>query len=481
MIKDKNYNEKNGFYDLKSKEIEVKNKRNRKILKIAAVVLASVIGCSGVVTFNKLRTINAYNIGIDRSEYTVLKKGKSIEKKSFTGKMNCQEPVNVAAKIYVYQLTEVNFKLGDEVHAGDVLAKIDSTDLERQIEDIKRKNTDQENKNKKVLEQRKLNYDAAIKNRDEEANAEIVACKKELAFKEDEYNKAKQSYEEGKIKLSNCEINESELNELKVKSDYAKSEYDLVKIKLQNLRDKFQLAVEDTKKAYELGKLEISNVVNKDELQSRIDELSKYTIISPIDGVIVDIKAEKGKNPDGVLFKIQNIEQQVVNIYIRENDVDKLKIGQKASITPKISGKKAMSGTLTSIEPITNVISDDKVNLKDKLIDKQAAYVGQIVIDSFDDVVNDTTEVKVDIQIDDRECVYRLPLTNIVDDNGDKFIYVAENMDGEYIVKKVPVTLGKETKFDVEISGDEITEGIIVLNNPMNYEIGSKINIARVE
>lgn len=480
MIKHENYKEKSKFWNLNLKEIEVKKRGRKKILKIATLVLIAVMGCSGIVTFKKLRTINAYNKGIDRSEYTILKKGKSIESKSFLGEINCQEPINVSAEIYNNQIKEVNFKLGDQVKAGDILAKIDSTDLEKQIENIKNKNIDQENRSKTLLEQKKINYDAAVKNRDEESNAEIINIKNELKFKENEYNTIKQNYEEAKIKLSNFEINESELNEIKIKCDNAKSEYEVAKIRLQNLRDKLQLAVEDTKKAYDLEKMENNNISSKNELQNSIDELQKYTITAPIDGVIVDIKAEKGKNADGVLFKIQNMDQQVVNIYIKENDVDELKIGQRASISPKITGKESMSGTLTSIEPITNVISDNKVNLKDNPIDKQAAYVGQIVIDKFDDVLEDDTKVKVDVQIDNRECVYRLPLSNIIDEDGEKFIYVADNTNGEYIVKKVPVILGKETRFDVEVSGENITEGIIVLNNPMNYEVGSSINIRGV-
>ena len=201
---------------------------------------------------------------------------------------------------------------------------------------------------------------------------------------------------------------------------------------------------------------------------------------APIDGVIVEARAEKGKNAEGVLFKIQNINQQVVQIYIKEDDIDKLEVGQKANISTKISGKKSMTGTLTSIESITNVISDNKINLKDKPIDKQAAYVGQIAIDEIDDVVQDETEVNVEVMIDDRDSIYRVPLSNIIDEDGEKFIYIADNQNGEYIVKKVPVNLGKESRFDVEISGDGITEGIIVLNNPMNYEVGSSIKITEI-
>lgn len=480
MIKHRHFKEKSDFLKLNFKEIDINKRGKKTILKIAALVLIAVIGCGGVVTLKKVRTINAYNKGIDRSEYTILKKGKSIESKSFLGEVSCEEPINVSAKVLNCEIKEVNFKLGDEVQAGDVLAKLDSGDLEKQIEDMKNKNSETANKNKTVLEQKKINYDAAVKNRDEESNAEVVVAKNEMESKEDAYNKAQQSYEESKIKFSNNEIDENQLNEEKIKCESAKNDYEIAKMKLQNLRDKLQLAVEDTKKAYELGKMEGDNTSSEEELQNKINDLQKYTVTSPIDGVIVEARAEKGKNAEGVLFKIQNINQQVVQIYIKEDDIDKLEVGQKANISTKISGKKSMTGTLTSIESITNVISDNKINLKDKPIDKQAAYVGQIAIDEIDDVVQDETEVNVEVMIDDRDSIYRVPLSNIIDEDGEKFIYIADNQNGEYIVKKVPVNLGKESRFDVEISGDGITEGIIVLNNPMNYEVGSSIKITEI-
>lgn len=480
MIKHRHFKEKSDFLKLNFKEIDINKRGKKTILKIAALVLIAVIGCGGVVTLKKVRTINAYNKGIDRSEYTILKKGKSIESKSFLGEVSCEEPINVSAKVLNCEIKEVNFKLGDEVQAGDVLAKLDSGDLEKQIEDMKNKNSETANKNKTVLEQKKINYDAAVKNRDEESNAEVVVAKNEMESKEDAYNKAQQSYEESKIKFSNNEIDENQLNEEKIKCESAKNDYEIAKMKLQNLRDKLQLAVEDTKKAYELGKMEGDNTSSEEELQNKINDLQKYIVTSPIDGVIVEARAEKGKNAEGVLFKIQNINQQVVQIYIKEDDIDKLEVGQKANISTKISGKKSMTGTLTSIESITNVISDNKINLKDKPIDKQAAYVGQIAIDEIDDVVQDETEVNVEVMIDDRDSIYRVPLSNIVDEDGEKFIYIADNQNGEYIVKKVPVNLGKESRFDVEISGDGITEGIIVLNNPMNYEVGSSIKITEI-
>ena len=82
---------------------------------------------------------------------------------------------------------------------------------------------------------KKINYDAAVKNRDEESNAEVVVAKNEMESKEDAYNKAQQSYEESKIKFSNNEIDENQLNEEKIKCESAKNDYEIAKMKLQNL------------------------------------------------------------------------------------------------------------------------------------------------------------------------------------------------------------------------------------------------------
>ena len=65
-----------------------------------------------------------------------------------------------------------------------------------------------------------------------------------------------------------------------------------------------------------------------------------------------------------------------------------------------------------------------------------------------------------------------------MDDN--KSIYVAEKSgekENEYIIKELPINTGLESDFNVEISGEGISEGIFVIDDPSTCKVGDKIQI----
>ena len=47
----------------------------------------------------------------------------------------------------------------------------------------------------------------------------------------------------------------------------------------------------------------------------------------------------------------------------------------------------------------------------------------------------------------------------------------------EYIIKELPIETGLESDFNVEISGEGITDGIIIIDDPSTSMVGDKIQI----
>lgn len=478
MIERKGCNKKGSFFDINFKSIDKDGVSKKRIfVRAGALAAILIVVCGGVFGLKTVKSISGSGKGINRNEYIILKEGRSINKDYFLGEIKTEDYINVSSKFPANTITEVNVSVGDKVKAGDVLGKVNSEDAENAIEDLKEKNNVSLSKRNKALQQKKMDYDDAVKNRNEETNADIVSGKMTVDNKEDYLNKAKDNYSKTQEQYNNGEVTQDIVDAAKSECETAQNEYDLAKLQLENLRTKLQKAVDDTKQAYEIQKMEVDDSTVQGEIQSKVDDLEKYVLTAPIDGVVVDIRAEVGKNADGVLFKIQNMDEQMVDIYINDSDVDKLEIGQSAVIQPLLTGKSAMTGVLTNIEPISNVISDDKVDLSNKKIGANASYVGQISVDEFKDILKDETKVKVEVTTDDRENIFRVPMSDIVNEDDQNYIYIAKQQGEDYVVEKVNVTLGNKGNLDVEISGEEITEGVIVLNNPQNYQPGLKIKI----
>ena len=83
----------------------------------------------------------------------------------------------------------------------------------------------------------------------------------------------------------------------------------------------------------------------------------------------------------------------------------------------------------------------------------------------------------VNIIIGEFDDVFAVPYESIIDNHGQKSIYEAEEQNGQYVVKEISVTTGLESDMNTEIEGEDLKEGMIVLNDPSNYHVGSVVDI----
>ena len=53
-----------------------------------------------------------------------------------------------------------------------------------------------------------------------------------------------------------------------------------------------------------------------------------------------------------------------------------------------------------------------------------------------------------------------------------------DDIDKQYIVKEISVTTGLESDMNTEIEGADLKEGMIVLNDSSNYQVGGVVDIS---
>ena len=87
---------------------------------------------------------------------------------------------------------------------------------------------------------------------------------------------------------------------------------------------------------------------------------------------------------------------------------------------------------------------------------------------------------RVNIITNEKSDIYAVSSDSIVQNEDNKIIYVAEKSGekpNEYIIKQLPIETGIESDFNVEISGDGVSEGIIIIDDPSTHKVGDKIQI----
>jgi multidrug efflux pump subunit AcrA (membrane-fusion protein) len=215
------------------------------------------------------------------------------------------------------------------------------------------------------------------------------------------------------------------------------------------------------------------------QLEVKLKQLEDCTIKAPCDGTITARNIEAGGFPSGTLFKIQDLNNIYINVTVKEVNVPDIKVGQKAKIRTDSLKNETIEGEVLSIEPVAKSESNDALGLNDDSIDKEAEYNAKIKMNELSDKVNVGMKAKVNIILEEKEGAYIISSNSIVNNNDSHSIYAAEKQDKKYVIKEIPVSLGTEGDSDIEIIGEGLYDGIIVINDPMKYEIGQVINIKK--
>ena len=218
------------------------------------------------------------------------------------------------------------------------------------------------------------------------------------------------------------------------------------------------------------------NAGGKEELQARTEmenissqeTLDAITaagngIVADFNGVVTEMNAVEGKTPavGEQLFKLESTDNVKVTITISKYDLEKIKIGQKATVT------------------IGGFVYDGEVAKIDKMATKNNS--GAAVVNTDIKIINPDeniflgVEAKVSISTSKSEGALLVPFSAVNTDMDGSFVYAVENG----IVVKKPVQTGISSAVDVEITeglneGDQIlmdvtggvSEGMAVMAVP---------------
>lgn len=146
--------------------------------------------------------------------------------------------------------------------------------------------------------------------------------------------------------------------------------------------------------------------------------IAKTIIIAPFDGVItkVDVKEGEISSPNTPVISLLNDGEYQIETFVSENDVAKLKVDQKASITLDAYGRDVFfEGMIISIDP-AETIKDGVSTYRTKI-----QFVGK------DERVKSGMTANIDIETDRRPDVLSIPQSAIVLEKGIKKVYVLKN------------------------------------------------------
>lgn len=374
------------------------------IILVLAVIIAAVIFLQPGKRKNKAEVMNDAKKG--RQSTITLQKQDLLTSISATGTIEATKSKSVSANVNGAEVKEIYVSVGDTVRKGDKLLTFDTEDLEDNLADAKENLSD-------VTEE----ADDAIS----DANDKVSECKTA-------YEKAKKASPK----------NQQEITQMKEAYTQAQSQ-------LETAKSNKSKSVKEAKKKVE-------------EAQEALD---KCIVTAPIEGMVTSLSVEAGDNyAGGSLAQIDDTSSYIITTTIDEYDISNVKVGQKVVALTETTGDDELEGTITFVSPTKGNANMTGMN------SGSDGYEVKISLNNNDERLRLDLTAKLSIVIEEAEDVYAVPYDAIHDTrDGKKVIYVQNLSDDmkESGYTEIEVTVGMETDYYVEISGDNLSEGMKVI------------------
>ena len=333
------------------------------------------------------------------------------------------ESTEVVSRLH-YEVTQLLVQEGDKVSKGQLLAVLDSSDIQDEIAQTNGELQLLEYQQQETLKDRQTEYDNALL---EKQNAE-------------------KTYQDKQQLFSIGAASQSEVDEAKDALDKAQRTLDA--IPSENGQAVLTSAEKQTK----------ANAEQKARIQAAT--LEDCQIRSAIDGTVTRVNIKVGRFADETenenpMFVIEDIEHLQMKVMISENDIDRVQVGQEVEISADILGKDTVAGIVDRISPTGEQKSSTS---------SERVIPVYITVEEQNDklIAGITAEATIKIAFAENTLVVPLEAIGEMED-GTTAVYTVTEQGTVHIV---PVTLGLETDLLAEVKSDALTEGQTVILNP---------------
>lgn len=463
---------------LKPKDISFKKIKHKKRL-ILIVSILIIIAIIGKVLLKPEETIV--------TDYTELSREDIVKNVNTLGTVQSNAKVNVYSTLNNI-VKEVNVEVGDKVNEGDIVCVLDSTELEREIDEASKNSKLDKEKAKVDMESKKLAYDNAAYIYNNNIDSSVSDCEEALKVAEIKLEDSQRDYDHKKALVESGAMAQSELDDAESVLNQAKSDYDKCSVDLQNAKVKSKQEVDNAKNEYDSAVLDYSS--NKDEIsiQGKKDDLERCIIKAPVSGTVTSVNTCVGSSAQGILFTIEDLDDPVIVVDVKEIDVNKIAPGQTVEVsTDAAPDDEYAKGTVLSISDTVknsdsslNVTSDNDSSSGSNNSSTSGVFEAKIKLDNpnENDYIKVGMNAKANIILEKSENVFSVPFSSILEEDSGKYIMIArENEEGKYEVCKIPITTGLETDVSVEVENEDLEEGDKLLLDPAAYEEGQVIVI----
>lgn len=383
---------------------------------------------------------------------------------SATGTIESANTTTVSADVTNVKVKNVNVAEGDTVKKGQTLVTFDESDLQdalaeakENLSDAKTQASSELSSAKRKLSEAKSTYSSQNK----KTKSAVASAKKE-------YEQAKKVYKNAK--------SVEEKQKAKEALEKAKTSYEQAVSERENTNKQNQSNIDSAKEAVTNAKTNNKKTIR--EAQKSVTEaqetLDGCAVTAPMSGTVTAVGVEKGDSySGGEMFEISDCTDLQVTTTVSEYDINKVKKGQKVVILTDATDEEEIEGKITyvalttgssSLSSASSVTGGNGTGASSMTSSESSSdgYEVRIQISKENKNLRVGMTAKCSIILEEASDVYAVPYDAIhKNTNGDSVIYVKDSSTNTK--KEITVTKGMESDYYVEVTGDGLSEGLMVI------------------
>ncbi|ERJ29036.1 efflux RND transporter periplasmic adaptor subunit [Campylobacter concisus] len=375
--------------------------------KSKILIILLILGVGGYFVYDKF-----FKVKDEKVEFITkkAKKGSFSKKVDATGEIFATELIDVGAQVSG-QIKKLYVKLGDQVKKGDMIASIDSSTQQNNIDN---------------------------------KEAQLAIYKAQL--------------ESAKVALNISKTQFDRENALFAKNATSKQEFESAK----NTYSANSAKIKELE-----AQIKQTNI----ELSTAKINLGYTKITAPRDGTVVSVQVEEGQTVNAnqttpTIVNIADLSHVKMKMQIAEGDITKIKVGTPVEYSILSEPTKKFQTTVSSIDPGLTTLSDgsygssssSKSSYSSSSSSSSAVYYyAQSIVDNKDGILRIGMTTQNELLIANVEDAIIVPSIGIKKDENGTFVYVLK--DGKPV--KTAVKTGIKDNLDTQIisginEGDEI-------------------------
>lgn len=396
---------------------------------------------------------------------------------SATGTIGSSQSRTVSAEVNGVKVKKVNVKAGDTVQKGDTLVQFDESDLKRTLSEAEQSLSDTRDEAERNLSSaRKQLSDAKESYSDgkEEAATKVTEAKKELRSAKKQVTKLNDKISEEKDAETKKRLQE-QLAKAEEAVKQAESAYEAAKESQKNEEKQNKNSVENAENAVKTAQSNNKKSIREAEKQveDASSTLEKCAVTAPISGIVTAVGIEEGEvYNSGDLIQIDDNSSYVISTTVDEYDISKVEEGQRVAVLTEATGEDEIQGEISFVAPATGSSSlsgttsqsAGGTGMSSTASSTSSGYEVKIDVKTEDERLRMGLTAKCSIVLEEAQDVYAVPYDAIHENsNGSSVVYVSEKTEEGKSFTEIPVEKGMESDYYVEISGDQLREGMQIL------------------